>query len=62
MSSKNTTINIIVNIENNGNGDLYMNRRNAPRKTTKKVESSSSNSSSSSRSGYYISSLPSRHK
>lgn len=46
MSSENTIINFIVNIENNGNGDLYMNRRNAPRKTTKKVESSSSSSSS----------------
>lgn len=60
MSSKNTTINIIVNIENNENGDLYMNRRNAPRKSSKKVESSNSNSSS--RSGYYINSLPNRHK
>lgn len=46
MSSENTTINFIVNIENNGNGDLYMNRRNAPRKSTKKIESSSSSSSS----------------
>ena len=61
MSSKNTTINIMV-FENSGNGDFYMNRRNAPRKSTKKVESSSSNSSSTSRSGYYISSLPNRHK
>lgn len=52
MSSENTTINFIINVENNGNGDLYMNRRNAPRKTTKKVESSSS--SSSSRSAYRI--------
>lgn len=54
MSSENTTINFIVNIENNGNGDLYMNRRNAPRKSTKKIESSSSSSSSSSRPAYRI--------
>lgn len=60
MSSKNTTINIMVNIENNGSGDLYMNRRNAPRKSTKKVESSSS--SSSSRSSYFIGYLPGKHK
>ena len=51
MSSENQTI-IIVNIENNGNGDLYMNRRNAPRKSTKKSESSSA--SSSSRPAYHI--------
>ena len=61
MSSKNTTINIMV-FENSGNGDFYMNRRNAPRKSTKKVESSSSNSSSASHSSYYIGYLPGKHK
>ena len=60
MSSKNTTINITV-IENYGNvKDLHMNRRNAPRKSTKKVESSSS--SSSSHSSYFIGYLPGKHK